>query len=149
MAPHSSTLDWKIPWTEEPGGLQSVGSLRVGHDWATSLSLCFQSLSCVWLCDPMNCSTEGSLFFTISLSLLKFMFTELVVLSNHVILCLPILLLPSLFPRIRVFSNELALCIRWLKYWSLAPASVPPWIFRVDSFRINWFELLAVQGTLL
>ena len=44
MAPHSSTLAWKIPWTEEPGGLQSMGSLRVGHDWATSLHF---SLSCI------------------------------------------------------------------------------------------------------
>ena len=44
MAPHSSTLAWKIPWTEEPGGLQSMGSLRVGHDWATSLSLHFHAL---------------------------------------------------------------------------------------------------------
>ena len=55
MAPHSSTLAWKIPWTEEPGGLQSMGSLRVGHDWATSLSL---SLSCIGEGNgnPLQCS---------------------------------------------------------------------------------------------
>ena len=55
MAPHSSTLAWKIPWTEEPGGLQSMGSLRVAHDWATSLSF---SLSCIGEGNgnPLQCS---------------------------------------------------------------------------------------------
>ena len=57
MAPHSSTLAWKTPWTEEPGGLQSMGSLRVGHDWATSLSLS-HSLSCIGEGNgnPLQCS---------------------------------------------------------------------------------------------
>ena len=64
MATHSNTLAWKIPWTEEPGGLQSTGSQRVGHDWATSLyTLTYQfssvTQSCLTLCDPMNCSTPG------------------------------------------------------------------------------------------
>ena len=61
MATHSSTLAWKIPWTEEPGRLQSVGSQRVEHDWVTSLTLCAKSLqSCLTFCDPMDCSPPGS-----------------------------------------------------------------------------------------
>jgi len=70
---------------------------------------------------------------------------ELVMPSNHLILCQPLLLLPSIFPSIRVFSNESASCIRWPKYWSFTPSndyseSIP--------FRIDWFDLLEVQGTL-
>ena len=61
---------------------------------------------------------QASLSFTISLSLLRLMFTELVMPSNHLILCYPLLLLPSVSPSIRVFSNKLALYIRWPKYWS-------------------------------
>ena len=61
---HSSTLAWKIPRREEPGGLQPIGSQRVGHDWATSLSLCFAFYSatklCPNLCDPMDCRPPGS-----------------------------------------------------------------------------------------
>ena len=74
------------------------------------------------LCDPMNCSKpwNNSLSFTLSKSLLKLMSIESVMLSNHFILCRPILLLPSLFPSIRVFSSESALCIRWSKYWSFS-----------------------------
>ena len=63
MATHSSTLTWKIPWTEGPGKLQFMDSQRVGHDWATSLSLAWCVLSrfsCVWLCNPMNCIPPGS-----------------------------------------------------------------------------------------
>jgi len=63
--------------------------------------------------------------------------------SNHLILCRPLLLLPSSFPSIRVFSSESALCIRWPKYWS--SASVHPGL---NSFRMDWLDLLAVQGTL-
>ena len=68
--------------------------------------------------------------------------------SNHVILCQPLLLLPSIFPSIRVFSNESALCIRWPKYWSFSfnirPSNEHPGLI----FRMNWLDLLAVQGTL-
>ena len=66
-------------------------------------------------------------------------------LSNHLILCHPLLLLPSVFPSIRIFSSALALCIRWPKYWSLSFSISPS--NRVDFFRIDWFDL-AVQGTL-
>ena len=82
-------------------------------------SLVVQSLSRVQLCNPMDCSTPGFLCFTVSQSLLKFMTTESVMLSNHLIL-LPHLLLPSFFPRIRVFSSESALCIRWPNYQSFS-----------------------------
>ena len=92
---------------------------------------------------------HGRLSFTIAQGLLKFMFIEPVMLSNHLILCHPLLLLPSIFPSTRVFSNELALCIRWPKYWSFSLSINPSdeytgWI----SFRIDWFDLLAVQGIL-
>ena len=68
--------------------------------------------------------------------------------SNHLILCCPLHLLPSIFPSIRVFSNESSLCIRWPKYWSfsfnISPSNEHPGLI---SFRMNWLDLLAVQGT--
>ena len=78
------------------------------------------ALSCLTLCDPMECNTPGFLSFTVSQSLFKFTFIESVMPSNHFILCHPLLFLPSIFPSIRVFSNELALLIRWPKYWSFS-----------------------------
>ena len=74
---------------------------------------------------------------------------ESVMPSNHLILCLPLLLLPSVFPSIRVFSSESALCIRWPKYWSVSFSISPSNEYlRLISFRIDWFDLLAAQGTL-
>ena len=193
MAPHSSTLAWKIPWMEEPGRLYSPwGRRRVGHNLATNtfnifniyilifcikfeicealfleiffLSPAFgglyiieplevalvQSLSRVWLfAAPWTAARQASLSITNSWSLLRLMSFESVMPSNHLSLCLPLLLLPSVFSSIRVFSNELALCIRWPKYWSFS--------FSISSsneysgliyFRIDWFDLLAVKGTL-
>ena len=81
-------------------------------------TLCFHGSviwSCLTLCDPMDCCMLGFLSFTVSWSLLKLMSIELVMPSNHLILCHPLLLLPSTFPSIRVFANELALHIRWPK----------------------------------
>ena len=72
---------------------------------------------------------------------------ELVIPSNYLILCCPLLLLPSIFPSIRVFSNELALCIRWPKYWGFSFSSSSEYSGLI-SFRIDCFDLLAVQGTL-
>ena len=73
---------------------------------------------------------------------------ELVMPSNHLILCRPLLLLPSTFPSIRVFSNESAVCIRWPKFWSfsfsISPSNEHPGLI----FRMDWLDLLAVQGTL-
>ena len=109
-----------------------------------------QSRSPVWLfATPWTATLQASLSFTISQSLLKFMSTESVMLSNHLILCHPLLLLPSIFPSIRIFSNELVLRIRWTKCWSFSFSISPSneYSGRI-SFRIDWLDLLAVQGTL-
>ena len=95
----------------------------------------------------MDCSTPGTSVSTSSRSLLKFMFIKSVMLSNHLILCHPLLLLPSIFPSIRAFSNELALHIRWPKYWSFSTSPSNEYSGLI-SFKIDWFDLLAVQGTL-
>ena len=108
-----------------------------------------QSLSHVqFFVTPWTIIWQASLSFTVSQNLLKFMFIESVILSNHLILCCP-LLLPSIFPSIRVFSNELALHIRWPKYWSFSFSISPSSEYSgLISFRIYWFDLLAVQGIL-
>ena len=109
-----------------------------------------QSLSCVWLfCNPMDCSTPSFPVHHQLQSLLKLMSIELVMLSNHLILCHPPLLPPLIFPSIRVFSNESVLCIRWPKYWSFSFSISPSnEYWGLISFRMDWFDLLAVQGTL-
>ena len=98
---------------------------------------------------PQTAAYQASLSFTLSQSLLKLMFIESVMPSSHLILCHPLLLLPSVFPSIRVFSRKLTFCIRWLKYWSFSFTISPSNEYSgLISFRINWFDLLAVQGTL-
>ena len=101
------------------------------------------SLSRVQLCDPINLSTLGLPIHPKPMSI------ELVMPSNHLILYCPLFLLPSIFPSIRVFSNESALRIRWPKYWSfifnISPSNEYPGLI---SFRTDWLDLLAVQGTL-
>ena len=98
---------------------------------------------------PRTTGHQTSLSITNSRSLPKLMSIELVIPSNHLILCRPLLLLTSVFPSIRVFSNESALCIRWPKYWSfsfnISPSNELPGLI---SFRMDWMDLLAVQGTL-
>ena len=109
-----------------------------------------QSLSHVRLfVTPWTVAHQTSLPFTISWSLLKLMFIEWVMPSNHLILCRPLLLLPSIFPSIKVFSNESALHIRWPKYWSFS-FSISPYngYSGLISFRMDWFDLCAVQRTL-
>ena len=94
----------------------------------------------------MDCSIPG---FFVSQSLLKFKSIESMMPSNHLILCRPLLLLPSMFPSIRAFSNELIFCIRWPKYWSFSFSICPSNEYSgLISFRINWFDLLAVQESL-
>ena len=98
---------------------------------------------------PWTVARQATLSITNSCSLLKLMSIKTVMPSNHLTLCLPLLLLPSIFPNIRVFSNESVLHIRWPKYWSFSFSICPSneysgWI----SFRIDWFDFLAVQGTL-
>ena len=97
--------------------------------------------------NPWTATRQASLFFTISWSLLKFISTELVMSSIHPLLCCSLLLLPSIFPSIRVFSNELALWIRWPKYWSFSISPSKEYSGLI-SLAIDWFDLLAIQGTL-
>ena len=96
---------------------------------------------------PWTAARQTSLSFTISQSLVKLMSIELMMPSNHLVLCRPILLLPTVFPRITVFSNESILRIRWPKNWSfnISPSSEYSGLI---SFRIDWLDLLAVLGTL-
>ena len=98
---------------------------------------------------PWTAALQASLSFPISQSLFKLLSIESVMLSNHVILCCPLLLLSSISGSIKVFSNESALCIRWLKYWSFSFSISPSNEYSASiSFRIDWFDFLAVQGTL-
>ena len=101
------------------------------------------------LCVPWTATCQGSLSITNSQSLLKLMCIESVMPSNHLILGRPLLLLPSIFPSIRVFSIESVLHVRWKKYWSfsfsISPSNEHPGLI---SFRMDWMDLLAVQGTL-
>ena len=121
---------------------------------ASRMLSCFQfssvTQSCPTLCDPpWTAALQASMSITNSRSLLKLMSIELVMPSNHFILCSPLLLLPSIFPSIRVFSNELALHMRLPKYWSFSfSISTSNKYSGFISFRIDWFDLLAVQGTL-
>ena len=97
----------------------------------------------------MDCSTPGSQSITNSWSLLKLMSIELVMPSNHLVLCCPLLLLPSTFPSIMVFSNESVLHNRWPKYWNFSFSISPSNEYsRLISFRMDWLGLLAVQETL-
>ena len=109
-----------------------------------------QSLSCVQLfATPWTIAHQASLSIADSQSLLKLMFIESGMPSNHLILCCPLLLLPSIFPSIRVFSNKSVLRIRWPEYWSFSFSISPSNEYLgLISFRMNWFDLLAVQGTL-
>ena len=97
----------------------------------------------------MGCTSQASLSITKSQSLLKLISIELVMPSNHLILCRPLLLLPSIFPSIKVFSNESVICIRWPKYWNFSFSISPSNEYSgLITFRIDWFNLLEVQGTL-
>ena len=108
-----------------------------------------QLLSCVrFFAAPWIATRQASLFITNSRSLLKLMFIKSMMPPNHFVLCHTLLLLPSIFPNIMVFSNELVLCIRWPKYWSFFSISPPSEYSGLISFRMDWLDLLAVQGTL-
>ena len=165
MATHSSVLTWRIPGMAEPGGLPSMGSHRVGHDWsdlATAevtrwlvgamngiVQFISVTQSCPTFCDPMNGSMPG---LPVHHQLPESTQTHVHWVSDAIQpshLCCPFLLLSSTFPSIRVFSNESALCIRWPKYWSFSlnissSNEHPGLIF----LRMDWLDLLAVQGSL-
>ena len=126
----------------------------VTKEWGMTLQLnttgSVQLLSCVRLfATPWTAACQASLSITNSQSLLKLMSIMLVMPSNHLILCHPLLLPPSIFPSIRVFSSESVLRIRWPKYWSFSFSISPSNEYSgLISFRMDWLDLLAVQGTL-
>ena len=122
-----------------------IGPLKTGScSWPCCY--CLVNKSRPTLCDSMDCSVQASLSFVISRSLLKLGSFESVMLSKHLILCHPILLLFLIFPSIRVFSSP---DIRWPKYWSFSFSISPSNEYSgLISFRMDWFDLLAVQETL-
>ena len=104
--------------------------------------------SCLTLCDPMDCS-QASLSISNFWSLLQLMSIESVMPSTHLTLCCYLLLPPLIFPRIRVLSSQPVLRIRWPKYWSFSfSISSSSEYSRLTSLRMDWLDLLAVQGTL-
>ena len=111
---------------------------------------CCSSLSRVWLfATSGTVALQAPPSFTASQSLLRFVSIELVMPSNHLILCHRFALLPSIFPSIKVFSNDKELSIRWPKYWSFSfSISLSNEYSGLISFWTDWFDLLAVQGTL-
>ena len=121
------------------------------YSWALFLflaTICWissvQSLSCVRLCNPMDCPHQAYLSFTISQSFLKLMFIESVMPSNHLVLCRPLLLLPSIFPSIRVFSNESALHNRWPNNWSFS-FTISPFMNTQDWSPLAWTGWISWQ----
>ena len=120
-------------------------------DLSLTIPCCYCSVvkSCLTLCNPLDCRRQVSLSFITSWSLLKLMSIESVMPSNHLILCCPLLLPPSIFPNIRVFSNESVFHFRWPKYWSFSFSISPSNEYSgFTSFRMDWFDCRAVQGTL-
>ena len=122
-----------------------AGSRTISYQYQS-----IQQLSHVQLfATPWTAASQASLCITNTQSLPKLTSIELVMPSNHLILCHPLLLLPLIFPSIKVFFNESVLCIRWPKYWSfsfsISPSNEHPGLI---SFRTDWLDLLAVQGTL-
>ena len=114
------------------------------------MCVCSVQFSCVpFFATPWTTARQASLSITNSWSLLRFMSVESVMPSNHLILCLPVVLLPLILPSIRVFSNESVLHISWPKYWSFSFSISPSNEYSgLISFRMDWLDLLAVQGTL-
>ena len=119
---------------------QEPGLFLVPHFVVQSLR-CSQFFGTSW-----TAALPAPLPFTVSWSLLKFISFELVMLSNHLILCHPLLPLPSFFPGFRIFSNEYILCVRWQQYWNFSFSNSPSNEYsELISFRTDWFDLLAVH----
>ena len=153
-ANHSRILVWRIPWTEEPDGLQSIGSQRVEHDWSDLahmhryIQLSSVTQSCPTLCNPMDCSTPGLPVHHQTLVLAQ---TNAHLISDDIQLSHP-LLSPSP-PALNLsqrqgFSKESVLHIWWPKYWgfsfSISPSNE---YLQLISFRMDWLDLFAIQGT--
>ena len=143
-------MDRGIEWTFFKEDIQMAN--RDIKMWSTVLIIQFsavQSLSCVHLfATPWTAACRASLFITSSQSSLKLMPIKSVMPPSHLILCHPLLLLPPIPPSIRVFSNESALHMRGPKYWSFSFSISPSNEHRGLIFRMDWLDLLAVQGTL-
>ena len=145
-------------WTHNSGACGHIYDpciYPLGNPFAASVDVTMlsplnsvQSLNHVRLfATPWTAARQASLLITNSRSLLKLRSIESVMPSNHLILCCPLLLLPSIFPSIRVFSNESVLRIRWPKDWSFSISPSNEYSGLI-SFRMDWLDLLAVQGTL-
>ena len=165
-------LERRYWWTYLQGSSQNadmqnrlvdrVGEGKGGRNWETSVEihtlpygeqscccLVTQSLNHVWLfVTPWTTAHQASLSITNSWSLLKLMSIKSVTPSNHLILCHPRLLPLSIFLSIKAFLNESALCIRWPKYWSFSFSISPNEYSGLIYFRMDWLDLLTVQGTL-
>ena len=130
--------------------LQQKSLIQLPPQATSSQVSSVQSLSCVRpFATPRTAARQASLSITNCWSLLKLMSIELVMPSDHLILCHPLLLLPAIYPSIRVFSNQSALHIRWPKNWSFSFSICPSNEYSgLVSFRMDWLDLLAVQGTL-
>jgi len=149
MIPHCITQVWREMFKLQPLHQYNQRPIKPRPIYCLCGGV-VQSLSHVLLfVNPWTAAHQASLPSTVSQSLLKLISIELVMPSNHLILCHPLLLLPSIFPSIRAFSNESILPIRWSTYWSFSFSISPSKEYSaLISFRIDWFDLLAVQGTL-
>ena len=143
----TSLLYHPVWWLPVIHGCEALEMWLVQPKTWILISFSFSSVSqlCPTLCDPMNCSTPGLPVHHHSRGLPKLMSIELVMPSNHLILCNPLLLLPSIFPRIRVFSNESALCIRWPRIGVSASTSVLP-VNTQDWSPLRWTAWISLQS---
>ena len=152
---YSGLISFRMDWFDllaVQGTLKSVlqhHSLKASILWRKKNQFRSVSQSCLTLCEPKTTACQASLSITNTQSLLKPKSIALVMPPNHLILCHPLLLWPSIFPSIRVFSNELVIHIRWPKYWSFSFSISPSNKYSgLLSFRMDWLDLLSVQGTL-
>ena len=143
---HDSILAWEIHWTDglQTCGLQLMVLQKSWHGFSSVPLLSHVRL----FATPWTAACQTSLSIINSWGLLKLMSIKSIMPSNHLILCHCLLLLPSIFPSTRVFSSESVLCIRWPKYWSFNFCISPSNEYSgLISFRMDWLDLLALQGT--
>ena len=135
---------------EQLNKFEKEGKGRNQSTWFQDIMTSVQLLGHIQLfVTPWTAARQTSLSITNFWSLLKLMSIELMMPSNHLIFCCPLLLLPSIFPSIRVFSNESVLHIRWPKYWSFNFSISPSNEYsRLISFRMDWLDFPVVQGAL-